>query len=133
MLQSQYIAMDTFSGYVILVFIRQVIIRTGQFISPAGISKFSTTVRGMMGGEVVNQGGDTPSFCPTSKVLDADEAGINSVMKFLPHTLEHLRVNRSDCLHDPLSQMLYIMWHRRYIHMILDVTPLGKKITGGLD
>ena len=39
----------------------------------------------------VNRGRDTPSFCPTLQVLDMstlyDAADVNSVIKFLPHTL----------------------------------------------
>ena len=42
-------------------------------------------------GELVNRGRDTPSFCPTLQVLDmptlGDEADVNPVIKFLPHTL----------------------------------------------
>ena len=42
-------------------------------------------------GEHVNRGRDTPSFCPTLQVLDmstlGDAAGVNPVIKFLPHTL----------------------------------------------
>jgi hypothetical protein len=32
-------------------------------------------------------------------------ADVNLVMKFLPHTLQHLVVDSSDCLQDPLSQL----------------------------
>jgi hypothetical protein len=60
-------------------------------------------------GEHVNRGRDTPSFCPTLLVLDmftlGDMADVNPVIKFLPHTLQHLAVNSSDCLHDPSSQL----------------------------
>ena len=42
-------------------------------------------------GEHVNRGIDTPSFCPTLHVLDmstlGDAAGVNPVIKFLPHTV----------------------------------------------
>jgi hypothetical protein len=52
---------------------------------------------------------ETPSFCPTLQVLDmstlGDAADVNLVMKFLPHTLQHLAVNISDCLHDPLWRL----------------------------
>jgi len=48
-------------------------------------------------------------FCPTLQVLDisilGDAAGVKSVIKFLPHTLQHLVFDNSDCLHDPLSQL----------------------------
>ena len=41
--------------------------------------------------EHVNGGRDTPSFCPNFKVLDmstlGDTVDVNSVIKFLPHTL----------------------------------------------
>ena len=41
-------------------------------------------------GEHVNRGRDTPTFCPTLQVLDmstlGDVAGVNPVIKFLPHT-----------------------------------------------
>ena len=43
---------------------------------------------GHTGGEHVNRGRDTPSFCPTLQVLNmstfGDPADVNSVMKFLP-------------------------------------------------
>jgi hypothetical protein len=71
-----------------------------------------STVAGMVmtgGGGHVNRGRETPSFCPTLQVLDmstvGDAADIHPVIKFLPHTLQHLVVNSSDCLHDPLSQL----------------------------
>ena len=42
-------------------------------------------------GKHVNRGRDTPIFCPTLQVLDfstlGDGADVNSVIKFLPHTL----------------------------------------------
>jgi hypothetical protein len=57
--------------------------------------------------EHVNRGRDTPNFCPTLQVLDmstlGDAADVNSVIKFLPHTLQYLAVDSSDCLHDLLS------------------------------
>jgi hypothetical protein len=60
-------------------------------------------------GEHVNRGGDTPSLCLTLQVLDMATLGgaadVNPVIKFLPHTLQHLAVESSDCLHDPLSQL----------------------------
>jgi hypothetical protein len=60
-------------------------------------------------GEHVNRGRDTASFCPTLWVLDmstfGDAADVNPVIKFLPHTLKHLAVASSDCLHDPSSQL----------------------------
>jgi hypothetical protein len=34
-----------------------------------------------------------------------DEADVNPVIKFLPHTLQHLAVDSSDYFHDPLSQL----------------------------
>jgi hypothetical protein len=34
-----------------------------------------------------------------------DAADVNPLIKFLPHTLQHLAVDRSDCPHDPLSQL----------------------------
>ena len=41
--------------------------------------------------EHVNRGRDTPIFCPTLQVLDmstlGDEADVNPVIKFFPHTL----------------------------------------------
>ena len=41
-------------------------------------------------GEYVNRGRDTPNFCPTLQVLHmstlGDEADVNPVIKFLPHT-----------------------------------------------
>jgi hypothetical protein len=64
---------------------------------------------GQAEGEHVNRGRDTPSFCPTLQVLDmstlGDAADANPVIKFLPHTLQHLAVDSSDCLHNTLSQL----------------------------
>jgi hypothetical protein len=34
-----------------------------------------------------------------------DAADVNPVIKFLPHTLQHLAADSSDCLQDPLSQL----------------------------
>jgi hypothetical protein len=34
-----------------------------------------------------------------------DAADVNPVIKFLPHTLQHLAAESSDCLYDPLSQL----------------------------
>ena len=57
----------------------------------------------------VKRGTDTPSFCPNLQVLDmctlGDAADVNPVIKFLRHALQHLAVDSSDCLHDPLSQL----------------------------
>ena len=59
--------------------------------------------------EHVNRGRDTPSFCSTLQVLDistlGDVADVNPVIKFLQHTLQHLAVDSSESLHDPLSQL----------------------------
>jgi uncharacterized membrane protein YcjF (UPF0283 family) len=33
-----------------------------------------------------------------------DAADVNPVIKFLRHALQHLAVDGSDCIHDPLSQ-----------------------------
>jgi hypothetical protein len=45
-------------------------------------------------GEHVNRGRDTPIFCPTLQVLDVstlgDAADVNPVIKFLPHTVNHV-------------------------------------------
>jgi hypothetical protein len=60
-------------------------------------------------GERVNRGRDTPSFCPTLQVLDmstlGDAADVNPVIKFLPHTLQNLEVDSSDCLRYLSSQL----------------------------
>jgi len=52
---------------------------------------------------------DTPSFCPNLQMLDMCTLGVaadvNPVFKFLRHALQHLAVDSSDCLHDPLSQL----------------------------
>ena len=60
-------------------------------------------------GKHVNRGRDNVSFCPTLQVLDmctlGDAADVNPVIKFLRHALQHLAVDSSDCLHDPLSQL----------------------------
>jgi hypothetical protein len=62
-------------------------------------------------GENVNRRRDTPSFSPTLQVLDmstvGDAADVNPVITFLPHTLQHLTVDSSDCLHDPSAQLWY--------------------------
>jgi hypothetical protein len=59
-------------------------------------------------GEHVTRGRDTP-FCSILQVLDmstlGDAADVNPVIKFLPHTSQHLVVDSSDCLHDTLSQL----------------------------
>jgi hypothetical protein len=59
--------------------------------------------------EHVNRGRYIPSFCPTARVLDmstlGDEADVTPLIKFLPHTLQHLAFDSNDCLHDPLSQL----------------------------
>jgi hypothetical protein len=34
-----------------------------------------------------------------------DEEDVNPVIKFLPHTLQHLAIDSSDCFHDPASQL----------------------------
>jgi hypothetical protein len=34
-----------------------------------------------------------------------DAADVNSVINFLPHTVQHLVVDSSDCFHDPSSQL----------------------------
>jgi hypothetical protein len=51
---------------------------------------------------------NNPSFCPTLQMLNmstlGDAADVNPVTSFLPHTLQHLAVDSSDCLHDPSSQ-----------------------------
>ena len=48
-------------------------------------------------GEPVNRGRDTPSFCPTLRVLYMstldDAADVNSVIKFLPHTCNVYRTD----------------------------------------
>jgi hypothetical protein len=36
-----------------------------------------------------------------------DAADVIPVIKFLPHTLQYMAVEGSDCLHDPFSQL----WH----------------------
>jgi hypothetical protein len=45
-------------------------------------------------GEHVNRGRDTPSFCPTLQLLDmstlGDAVDVNPVIKFLPHTVNHV-------------------------------------------
>jgi hypothetical protein len=75
----------------------------------------------------VNGGRETPNVCPTLQVLDistfGDVADVNPILKFLLHTLQHLMVDSSDCLHGPLSQLWEITWHRGQVHTILDVTP----------
>jgi hypothetical protein len=60
-------------------------------------------------GEDVNRGKGTPSFCPTLQVLNMSTLGdaedVNPVISLLPHTLQHLAVDSSDCLHNPSSQL----------------------------
>jgi hypothetical protein len=34
-----------------------------------------------------------------------DVADVNPVIKFLQHMLQHLAVESSDCLHNPMSQL----------------------------
>ena len=63
-------------------------------------------------GEHVNRGRDTTSFCPTLKVLDmstlGDAADINSVIKFLPHTLHFCGRNLITELISAASPRMYI-------------------------
>jgi hypothetical protein len=60
-------------------------------------------------GSISTEGRDTPSFYPTLQVFDmsilGDAADVNPVTKFLPHTLQNLGVDSSDCLHDASSQL----------------------------
>jgi hypothetical protein len=60
-------------------------------------------------GSMSTEGETLPNFCPTLQVLDmstlGDAADVNPVIKFLPHKLQHLVVDSSDCLHDPSSQL----------------------------
>jgi hypothetical protein len=43
------------------------------------------------------------------QVLDmstlGDAADVKPVIQFLPHKLQHLEVDSSGCIHDPLSQL----------------------------
>ena len=59
-------------------------------------------------GELVNRG-NTQSFCRTLQALEmstlGDTADVKPVIKFLPHKLQHLSVDSSDRLNDPLSQL----------------------------
>jgi hypothetical protein len=45
------------------------------------------------------------SVLPYRCSIYPDEADVNPLNKFLPHALQHLTVDSSDCLHDPLSQL----------------------------
>ena len=78
---------------------------TGQFISPSGISDFcdNSSRDGHAEGEHVNRGRNTPNICPTLEVLDmstlGEAADVNPAIKFMPHTLQRLAVESSDCLH----------------------------------
>jgi hypothetical protein len=42
-----------------------------------------------------------------------DTPDVNPVIKFLPHTLQHLAVDSSDSLHDPSSQL-----QRRFVEAV---------------
>jgi hypothetical protein len=55
-----------------------------------------------------------------------DAADVNLVIKYLPHRLQHLAVDSSDCLHDPLSQLWSIMWQELYYR-----TDICRIIKGG--
>jgi hypothetical protein len=59
-------------------------------------------------GRHVNRGTDTPSFCPTLQVLDmstlGDAADVNPVIKFLPHTVNHVACGTRTC---SLCQVIY--------------------------
>jgi hypothetical protein len=61
-------------------------------------------------GEHVNRGRDTPSLT-SLQVLGmsalGDATDVNPVIKFLPHTLQHLTVNSSDCLHDVVNHIYH--------------------------
>jgi hypothetical protein len=59
--------------------------------------------------EHVNRGRDTPSVCPTLQVLEmstlADAAAVNPVIKFLPHTVNHVAWGHVHTC--PLSHVIY--------------------------
>jgi hypothetical protein len=59
-------------------------------------------------GEHVNRGENTPSFCPTLQVLYmstlGDMADVNPVIKFLPHTVNHVVEEACMC---PLCHVIY--------------------------
>jgi hypothetical protein len=62
-------------------------------------------------GEHANRGRDTPIFCPTLQVLDmstlGDVADVNPVIKFLPHTVNHVAYRAHTC---PLCHVIYHSW-----------------------
>jgi hypothetical protein len=64
---------------------------------------------GTQKGSISTEGETLPSFCATLQVLDmstfGDAADVNPVIRFQPHMLQHLVVDSSDCLHNPLSQL----------------------------
>jgi hypothetical protein len=103
----------------IYIYIYWVIRKSHQDFRPLQYNSWN----GHAEGEHDNKGRDTPSFCPTLQVLDmstlGDAADVNPVIKFLPHTLQHLVVDSSDCLHDPLSQRstarCFNVWGRNLI------------------
>jgi hypothetical protein len=80
-------------------------------MSPSGISDLCSTEAGIvtLKWSMSTEGETHLSFCLTLHVLDmstlGDAADVNSVIKFPPHTLQHLAVDRSDCFHDPSSQL----------------------------
>ena len=83
---------------------------TGLFISPSGISELDcATTKTDTAERSISTERDIPSFCPNLQVLDmctlGDAPDVNPVIKFLRHALQHLAVDSSDCLHDPLSQL----------------------------
>ena len=57
-----------------------------------------------------------PSFVRTLQVLDVcslgDAANINSKIKFLPHSLQHIRIDSGDCMFDPFFHFCLITWQR---------------------
>jgi hypothetical protein len=48
-----------------------------------------------------------------------DVVYVNPVIKFLPHTLQHLAVDGSDCLHDPLLQLCCCLAVAAIDHQVL--------------
>ena len=59
---------------------------------------------------------NSPSFVSIFQVLDmctlGDAKDINSEIKFLPHSLQHIRIDCSDCMFDPFFHLCYITWQR---------------------
>jgi hypothetical protein len=90
-------------------------------------------------GKHVNRGRVTPSFCPTLQVLDmstlGDAADVNSVIKFLTHTVKHVAWGHvCPC---PLCHVIYNScdkgsWRQSLLSTVKCCNVCGRNLITGL-